>query len=425
MFQGFILDVNVKGYFGFISAVNLECDSTTPDKVFFHLSDFVAPEGGVVPEPASVPSAPAAKGGKFQSGGLWVPNGSPVAVGVKKGDEVQFNVEEKKGKIVGVRVELLTAGTIKVEKSVHDLSNCCKGIVLLEPSYTTVAHTPNHGTSLAAFQTSGAQTGLKTEGRILLTKDPSGYFGTPPINLAFTANSQARENKGQPLKRGEVVTFLKGKSEKIKDVRFLEKGSGAKTVKGNVKDIDLAGGVCKFGDSGVTLGLDELCSCEPSVLKEGDEVECIEWNGRLFGASRTKDLYLAMSVGGGAERKKLNLNVKSEMKGQGGLIVAQSYMAKGPGSNGAVGFISGWTQRVSSYDQGGGVDDRGEAGEAVDMGHGGGDEEKEKKKKEKKEKRVKEVKEVKEEEGMGGAADEAVEEVVAEVKELKLNSRRF
>lgn len=58
-------------------------------------------------------------------------------------------------------------------------------------------------------------------------------------------------------------------------------------------------------------------------------------------------MYLASSNASSASRPKLNLSVKSELKGMGGKIVAQSSMAEGP--DGTSGFKKGWTKRLSKY----------------------------------------------------------------------------
>jgi hypothetical protein len=159
-YQGFVLDVNLQRHFGFVSLVNVDDDapSLLHDKIFFHLSSVT----GDAAAPPHDPAAAAAAGGTYVKG-LWVPN-ADAGVSLKKGDEISCSLENKKGKLNGVSVAKLDKGTIKITHTEHDLNKCCQGIVLLEPSYTTLAHTPNHGTSLEKMGASG-QTGVKTEGR--------------------------------------------------------------------------------------------------------------------------------------------------------------------------------------------------------------------------------------------------------------------
>ena len=74
-------------------------------------------------------------------------------------------------------------------------------------------------------------------------------------------------------------------------------------------------------------------------------MEAILHEGKVYGISRSADLYLESKLGAShRERPKLNLKVKKE---SGGTIVAQSRMAKGP--DGTTGFAEGWTTRLSRF----------------------------------------------------------------------------
>lgn len=195
-------------------------------------------------------------------------------------------------------------------------------------------------------------------------------------------------------KRGDLVTFVRsgkpgsGGVMMVKDIRS-ERGGGASSVRGRLSDICIGSNGDSNGDNsnsntaiflvspstssgqgknkkndggGETkkyrIQLSEVVSCNPSLLKEDDQVDGILHEGKVYGVCRTKDLYLGSSfgrnAGGGSagggtpkERPRLNLTVKKELQGMGGKIMAQTGMAKGP--DGTNGFAPGWTARLSPH----------------------------------------------------------------------------
>ena len=156
-------------------------------------------------------------------------------------------------------------------------------------------------------------------------------------------------------RRGDLVSFVKAKTGRgVRDVRVVSKGA-ATLIRGHLEQIVVDLNSPKLGtavfiaatdkEEAYSIGLDEVISCEVTVLKDQEPVEGLLHDGNIFGVCRTKDLFLESKLGSSHKmRTKLNLTVK---KGLGGKIMAQSMMAKGP--DGTVGFTHGWTTRISKY----------------------------------------------------------------------------
>ena len=369
---GIVTEIVAKRKFGFISVEDE--NASKRELLFFHLASVVPAEGGKKDAPP-----------------------------VRKGDEVKFNIgTEKNGKRVALNVQVLPKGTMpgKADK------NACQGIVLLEPSHTTLKNTPlRHASSNASNVSSGSQSSrwdiasdkegsvdpFADQGCILLVSDPTGMFslrskenggsshsesksssedenGNTPLlrlpykngALAFHGNgsSPINDEKSQP-KRGDLVSFVKAKSGKgARDIRVVKRGA-AELLRGRLEDIKILDqadsesskeGTAKFhatnsGEEVFEIDLTDVVSCDVGVLKEKESVEAIVHEGKLYGISRTADLYLESKLGGNhKQRPKLNLTVK---KDRGGTIIAQSMMAKGP--DGSNGFAAGWTTRTSRF----------------------------------------------------------------------------
>jgi len=155
-------------------------------------------------------------------------------------------------------------------------------------------------------------------------------------------------------KRGDLVSFSKGKGGKIRDVRVIKSGA-ATAITGNLININVSEATATFcGDSEMQdsyhVPLSEVISCEVDLLKESDKVKGVLHGGKVFGVCRTADLYIKSTLGSGLkQRPRLNLTVKRELKDLGGKIIAQSGMAKGP--DGTIGFTPSWTKRISRFAQ--------------------------------------------------------------------------
>jgi len=170
-------------------------------------------------------------------------------------------------------------------------------------------------------------------------------------HINYTVACIAGRNVSDTPKRGDLVSFTKGKNGRAKETRIVSK-SFAQRVKGRLSKLDLEKGTAVFqplsdDKTSFDVKLSEVVSCETKVLKEGTTVEGILHDGCIVGICRNADLYLESTIvagGGKKERPRLNLNVKT---GLGGKIIAQSCMAKGPDNT--LGFYPGWTTRVSTY----------------------------------------------------------------------------
>mmetsp|Transcript_4412 Transcript_4412/g.10674 ORF Transcript_4412/g.10674 Transcript_4412/m.10674 type:complete len:1332 (-) Transcript_4412:111-4106(-) len=161
-------------------------------------------------------------------------------------------------------------------------------------------------------------------------------------------------------KRGDLVSFGKGRKRKTaRDIRIVKREK-ATLQRGRLEDIQIIEtedkknkGTAQFiaataNQEVYDIDLADVISCSASILKEKESMEGILHDGKIYGLCRTSDLYLASKIvvgsGKNRQRPKLNLTVK---KDRGGTIMAQSMMAKGP--DGSAGFKAGWTKRVSRY----------------------------------------------------------------------------
>jgi hypothetical protein len=320
---------------------------------------------------------------------------------VRKGDEVKFTIgTEKNGKRVALNVTLLPKGSVPSKED----KNAARGIVLLEPSHTSLKNTPlRHASSNASQNSIASQNSrwdksrekdvtaepLTEQGCILLVSDPIGMFkpALPEGARDENGSSGISEEKSDPEllhlrykngalavhgsgstsindeksypKRGDIVSFVKAKSGKgVRDIRVVSRAA-ANLLRGRLEDIKVEedpnaetgkSGSAKFiaatnVEEIYDVSLSEVVSCDASLLKEKETVEAIVHESALYGICRTVDLYLESKLGAShRERPKLNLVVK---KDRGGTIIAQSMISKGP--DGTDGFASGWTARVSQF----------------------------------------------------------------------------
>lgn len=154
-------------------------------------------------------------------------------------------------------------------------------------------------------------------------------------------------------RRGDLVSFVRGKGGVAKDVRSA-RPRDAVVVRGVLRGLDRVAGTAALVVSGgeEVLALPdlrtELVSCDVAALEEGAVVEGVRIGDGVHGLCRATDLYLETKLRSGRkERKRLNLTVRKELQGLGGKIVAQSGLAKGP--DGTIGFVTGWTNRKSRF----------------------------------------------------------------------------
>eukprot|EP00594_Rhizosolenia_setigera_P020904 CAMPEP_0178981296 /NCGR_PEP_ID=MMETSP0789-20121207/26982_1 /TAXON_ID=3005 /ORGANISM="Rhizosolenia setigera, Strain CCMP 1694" /LENGTH=1337 /DNA_ID=CAMNT_0020671823 /DNA_START=365 /DNA_END=4378 /DNA_ORIENTATION=- len=241
-------------------------------------------------------------------------------------------------------------------------------------------------------------TDLHEEGCILLVSDPSGQFSKGKSKIVHTTsdenkspesaqdsstNNTQEESSSESeslfvhLKyrngalairgagssdaphRGDLVSFVKGKGscDRAKDIRIVKKAA-ATMKKGALESLDIDKGTAMFvtfdGDKkeSYEFKLTEVVSCDVKLLKEKINLEAVVHEGKVYGVCRTTDLRLESKVSSKTskgERPRLNLTVKSELQTLGGKIVAQTGMAQGPNRDGSIGFVKGWTTRVSLF----------------------------------------------------------------------------
>eukprot|EP00557_Chaetoceros_sp_GSL56_P011566 CAMPEP_0176487176 /NCGR_PEP_ID=MMETSP0200_2-20121128/5978_1 /TAXON_ID=947934 /ORGANISM="Chaetoceros sp., Strain GSL56" /LENGTH=1177 /DNA_ID=CAMNT_0017883959 /DNA_START=279 /DNA_END=3812 /DNA_ORIENTATION=+ len=287
--------------------------------------------------------------------------------------------------------------------------NLCEGYVLLEPARTSIKDNNSNKGKRRGFDGGGGwgsdeptkeQSNSNGDGIILILDDPAGLFSpraNDPVDDASKQNDALVESDAiavertdtapdsplltqhirytlsslgnrytttEPPKRGDLVTFNKGKNGTAKDISVVTK-SAAEKVNGCLSKLQLdenrAIFKCTTDHKIYNVNLSQVVGCDTKVLKEDTPVEGIlvhqqeqeqeQEQDKIVGICRTADLYLKSAIFGSGgtlrERPKLNLTVKKELQNLGGKIIAQSCMAKGP--DGSMGFHSGWTSRVSKF----------------------------------------------------------------------------
>ena len=360
---GVVKEVVLISKFGFISAS--DPNSTKRELLFFHFDSVTNPHHSN-------------KHHLNKKGGIHADD----AV-IHKGDEVKFKIGNLNGKRVAVEINIQNAGIVpnKSEK------NACQGYILVEPtdtkvgapvkssrSFTRARETPpQHHNSGGRWdhvrekeQQSKDSLSKIGEGVILLLSDPSDMFaaavgetlkvedsnnqdnnpqghsskeGLGKVHLHYKNGAIAIHGAGAPSaldnsqnpRRGDLVSFVKGKSKNVKDIRVLTRAA-ATFVRGHLENIDHKNHKARFvatvGNEVKTyaIELNEVISCEPSQLKEKVSVEGVLHDDAIHGVCRTTDLKLESKLGTGKrERPRLNLTVK---KDRAGTIMAQSMMAK-------------------------------------------------------------------------------------------------
>ena len=339
---GVVADVN--GRFGFIDIVDDHARSG--DLMFFHLSDLQAPslaedeaetkvDASEESDDASKPKTPAST--------------SPLAgkIKISKGDEVKFDIvaDAKTGKPIAKCVEILPRGTLglpEISKQARP-EITCRGIILIEPSHTSLANTPSRkpvGLSKSAggrWANPDAKAGKGDDsgssavgqGRVLLLEDSAGLFSVSKVEVDDTAAGEGSGTEGDEAKtkpaativsavgthltytntsagmtsasvdrtraprRGDLVMFAGGKRKggvgtgTVSNIR-VTKPVGATKIRGHLSDISKENGEVVFvastsGKERYPTKFSEIVSCDPSILKDGDDVEGILHAGSIYG----------------------------------------------------------------------------------------------------------------------------------------------
>ncbi|KAL3807241.1 hypothetical protein ACHAXA_007974 [Cyclostephanos tholiformis] len=188
---GFVTEVVQSRQFGFITAVD-ENGFKTGEHVFFHFSEV---ESGQGEAQDGISQPPGRK--KF----------AKVDVIIDKGEEVKFDVGPgKNGKLNATNIHVLPRGTLKFQPKV-DTSSSCTGYILIEPSYTSLVHTPSNVVSQSSGPAAGVgrwanvrddksltkPASIMKEGVIMLLSDPSNLFSLhlddDSLDKKFVVNS--------------------------------------------------------------------------------------------------------------------------------------------------------------------------------------------------------------------------------------------
>lgn len=384
---GVVKDVVTARNFGFISV--LDENATKREMLFFSLSSVVTPAGA-------------------DGGG---PNGAQSKrrqPQIRKGDEVKFDLAtEKNGKRVALNVKVVQKGTIpsKAEK------NACRGIILLEPSHTTLStnNTPlrNRGSggssdNLSRWDSASddgkkgtKESSLEEDGFILLLDDPSNMFAstiTPKSSASDndtpTSDADAKSNEDSASadtsakfrlryklgavaihgtgsddasnpRRGDLVSFVKARSGKhgARDIRIVNR-KAANFVRGRIENIILE----KNDDPEIIIGTAKFIAAtekeETYDIDLSDVVSChpslLKEKDSVEGILHDGKLYgicrttdLYLESKVGVGHKQRPKLNLTVKKDRGGKIMAQSMMAKGPDDT--TGFAAGWTKRESKY----------------------------------------------------------------------------
>lgn len=399
--SGFVSEVVPSRQFGFITAVD-EHGTKTGEHIFFHYKEVDScGKSDVISKGDEVmfDSRPG-KNGKLNAANISIlPRGT-----LKQGKEDSSSssctgyiliepsrtllmntpshtvLQSTGGKTAGVgrwnvREEPVAATTNKVGSSMKG-----EGVILLltDPS-NQFSSKPNLNTptTVVTSESSDITTGSEFDayvsseaGNTSVSADveggdensPSSNMPVVGTHIVYKFSSLASRfhstyvNTGRPdgPKRGDLVSFSRARgSQLVKDIRIAEQGAATRitgTLISVNKDADSAIFVSTERGMKYDINLTEVVSCYKALINENEKVEGILYDGKIFGVCRIRDIHLSSSFGssgGLSERPKLNLNVKKELQGMGGQIMAQSRMAKGP--DGTDGFILGWTNRVSVY----------------------------------------------------------------------------
>mmetsp|Transcript_21788 Transcript_21788/g.30717 ORF Transcript_21788/g.30717 Transcript_21788/m.30717 type:complete len:1474 (-) Transcript_21788:2380-6801(-) len=260
---GIVTEVVAARQFGFISV--LDENATKREQIFFHTSAVLKET-----EDRTTPS-------KKRSG----------QIGIRKGDEVKFDIEVgKNGKRTATSVQVLPKGTLNIATKAE--KNACTGIVLMEPSHTTLSNTPirhsSHG-STGSESSGGGRWGnvgledktmkapsgssVKEEGSILLLVDPTNSF----CPRASSKKDSATE------KSTEAPTATADAEEKADDSPKDTTDSGIDSATETVSSallthVPYKNGAIALQGSGASSGTDG--SCGP---RRGDLVSFLKTKG--------------------------------------------------------------------------------------------------------------------------------------------------
>ena len=212
---GMITEVVGASKFGFISL--LEENASRREMLFFQFSSIV---DALKPENSMASS--------LHSNSKHSRGGSPV----KTGDEVKFDiVVGKKGKRTAINIHVVPRGTLNIPTRAD--KNACRGLILMEPSHTSLSNTPARQASRTPVVKGNGRwdnvdsdnlskiSGVlaKEEGRILLVNDPSNMFAfrkatKKDIEETYEPDSSDTHGEFDPATKGEPDEDANGNGKK-------------------------------------------------------------------------------------------------------------------------------------------------------------------------------------------------------------------
>jgi cold shock CspA family protein len=244
----------------------------------------------------------------------------------KSGDKVQMDIVYSKntGKFTVTNLDVIERCP---DKNDTIKFNCCEGYVLLEPRHTSLSMALNKnkrkgfsGDGEDRWASSTIDSSKDDDGLILLFKDPANLFqkqakqpsteelkddnvevsdnGSEAVKIAVQQDAEsvllripftlASVGRGESNpKRGDLVSFVKGKGNKARDVRVLQSGVATR-VKGKLIDINATGGTAMFvkneSEKPVVVDLSDVVGCDPNVLKDEVTVEGIAYDDLIVGS---------------------------------------------------------------------------------------------------------------------------------------------
>jgi len=138
--SGLVTEILLKRDFGFITQI--DDNGLKKEVLFFHMSSVVAKDCTDQPLQDSPEKQTRKHRGRQHDHGL-----------IRKGDEVKFDIgkNEKNGKRIAMNIVVLPNGTLQIPSKAE--KNACTGMILMEPSHTSLSNTPAHASSLSANTT--------------------------------------------------------------------------------------------------------------------------------------------------------------------------------------------------------------------------------------------------------------------------------
>ena len=201
---GIVTEIVPARDFGFITQI--DDHGLKEEVIFFHLSSVNQQESG---DTQNIDI-----GGKLnrKSKGR---HGLVVKNRIKRGDEVRFDIGEhqKSGKRVALNINILSTGTLNIPSKAE--KNACEGIILMEPSHTSLSNTPAHASSINTHHSKNSRgrwsdlsdakakkesgSSMSEDGLILLLSDPDNRFsnerGKKKVTKIESAISKSSKNQ--------------------------------------------------------------------------------------------------------------------------------------------------------------------------------------------------------------------------------------